>query len=254
MNNQKLKEEYEAGESVRDLCKKYNSYPSKIHSILKSVGAKIRTKSEAQSLNIATGKVPHPTEGKERSHKTKLKISKKLHQQWIEMSEEDKLHRSEVSKEHWENRSETEKKEFRDQGYQAIREAAEKGSKMEHFLVDEINNAGFTALHHKNRMLPNINLEVDILVSDLKVVIEADGPSHQKPIWGEDSFEKRLKSDLEKNGLLLSAGYVVIRCKFNDSKMSMFKKNEGKNKLINTLQAIKTKFPKQEDRYIEIVF
>ena len=44
MNNQKLKEEYEAGESVRDLCKKYNSYPSKIHSILKTIPVSSSTK------------------------------------------------------------------------------------------------------------------------------------------------------------------------------------------------------------------
>ena len=254
MNENEMKRQYEGGMSVRDLCKIYSSYPSKIHSVLKASGAKMRTKGQAQSLNIATGKVEHPTKGKTRPHKTKLKISKSLHEQWQDMSAEEKQHRSEISKENWESRSPEEQKDFMSQGHQAIREAADKGSKMEHYLVSEINKAGFTALHHKNRMLPNIKLEVDILVSDIKVVIEVDGPSHQKPIWGDESFERRQKSDMQKNGLLLSGGYVVIRCKFNDSKMSMFKKNEGKNKLIELLTSIKTEFPPQEDRYIELEF
>jgi len=252
MNPSELKKKYEAGKSIRDLCKEYDSYPSQIQNLLKRAGTKMRTKAQAQSLNIKTGKVSHPTKGTKRTHKTKLQISQKLHEQWGDMPNEEKMRRAGVSKENWDSRTIEQKEEFMTSAHKAIREAADNGSKMEHWLVSEINKAGFSALHHKGRMLSNVKLEVDILVSDIKTVIEVDGPSHQEPIWGEESFARRQKSDLEKNGLLLKKGYVIIRFKFNNSKMSLFQKTEARNKLIAKLNEIKTKFPKQENRYVEI--
>lgn len=253
MNGQEAQKLYYAGKSIRDICKIYDSYPSQVHSVLKRENTVFRTKGEAQSLNIKTGKVPHPTKGTVRDFDTKLKISEKLQKRYENMTEVEKNQRSVESKENWDKRTDQEKLDFMSQGHKAIRDAAEVGSKMEHYLVQEILEAGFMAAHHKNRMLSNTNLEVDILVSDIKTVIEVDGPSHQLPIWGDESLEKRKRSDEEKNGLLLNAGYVVIRFKFNNSKMSIFKQNEAKNNLITILQDIKTEFPSDENRYIEVI-
>jgi very-short-patch-repair endonuclease len=45
------------------------------------------------------------------------------------------------------------------------------------------------------------------------VVVEVDGPHHYEPIWGHERLQKVQAADMEKNGLLISRGFKVVRIK-----------------------------------------
>jgi very-short-patch-repair endonuclease len=72
------------------------------------------------------------------------------------------------------------------------------------------------------------------------------------PIWGEDKLKKQIKADSHKTGLILSKGFAIIRVKSLADSISLSSREELKDNLINLLDKIKKKFPKQSDRYIEI--
>jgi very-short-patch-repair endonuclease len=86
----------------------------------------------------------------------------------------------------------------------------------------------------------------------MKLIVEIDGPSHFMPIWGEDKLKKQIKADSHKTGLILSKGFAIIRVKSLADSISLSSREELKDNLINLLDKIKKKFPKQSDRYIEI--
>lgn len=253
-NEKQICELYKSGLSIRDVIKKVdtNLYPSLIYKILKSNNIEIRTKSQVQKAALASGKVKHPTEGMVRQEKTKLKISRTLQKYWDDMTDEDKQFFSELSKKRWDEKSEEERDQFHKSGIKAIRQAAESGSKMEFFVVQGLTKAGYSAIHHKKKMLANLNLEVDIFIPSLNIVIEVDGPSHQLPIWGDEAFKKRQKLDADKNGLLLSKGYVIIRFKFNDNKLSLYNKTMAMNKIIEIVQSVEKNFPDKDNRFYEV--
>jgi len=83
-------------------------------------------------------------------------------------------------------------------------------------------------------------------------VLEVDGPSHFLPIWGDEKLKKQIKADSHKTGLILSKGYAIIRVRHASDTLSLGSKEELKNKLVDQLNSIKKKFPKQSMRYIEI--
>jgi len=59
-------------------------------------------------------------------------------------------------------------------------------------------------------MISNTRLQVDLLISDLAIAIEVNGPSHHEPIWGNESFVRTVNADNTKKQLLQSYGFVVI--------------------------------------------
>lgn len=244
---------YKSGKSIREVCSEVNSYPSEFYRFLKKNNVPIRSKSEVQKQALASGKQKHPTKGKVRKEDVRLKISQSLGDYWENLPDKEKEYYAALSKERWDNRTDKEKRDFQKSGVKAIRKAAEEGSKMEFFVIDKIKKAGFNTYHHKKKFLANVDLEVDILIPEIKVVVEVDGPSHQLPIWGDDAFAKRQSLDMEKNGLLLQNGYVIIRLKFNTNKISLYNKTKGVNEVIELLNSIKEKFPPKTKRYYEII-
>ena len=87
---------------------------------------------------------------------------------------------------------------------------------------------------------------------DLNTIIEVDGPSHFLPIWGEDKLAKQIISDEQKNGIILSKGFAVIRVKNLSDFISLRIKETLTRKVKETLKEIEKKFPKRSERYIEI--
>ena len=104
---------------------------------------------------------------------------------------------------------------------------------------------------HKEQWLQNQNLQVDLYLPEYRAVIEVDGPSHFKPVWGQENLEKNIKADQQKSGLVLSSGLVMIRIKQNQSLTQRFMRNTLEN-LLNLLDKIKNDYPKESERYFEI--
>ncbi|MHA1941637.1 MAG: NUMOD3 domain-containing DNA-binding protein, partial [Candidatus Hodarchaeales archaeon] len=179
MNENQIIDMYKnQNKSTYEIAKEFDTYPNKIRRILIKNGCEMKDKSAAQKNALKQGVAAHPTKGKKRSEKTKLKISESQARVWDNLSDEERLQRSLIGKESWNKKTLEEKSVFLQKAGDAIRHAAKTGSKMEKFLLEALISEGFRVEFHKTHWLQNSELEIDLYVPDLKTVIEVDGPSH----------------------------------------------------------------------------
>lgn len=232
--------DYMSGRSLRDVAHKHNVSAATIMRIVRKAN-ELRGKDEAQKLALENGTSIHPTKGQTRSEDVKNKISSSLAENWEAMSEDERERRAKDAQDRWNQMSPEKRREFTEKATKAIRKAADYGSKLELFLQDFLKTSGFHVISHKKELIPNTKLEVDILVPELKTVIEIDGPSHYSPVWGADALQKTIKADSEKNGLLLMYGYHVIRLRYDGSNFTRHLKNNVKQKILEVLNSIKNK-------------
>lgn len=241
----------EENKSTYEIAKDLNTYPNKILRILKKHGVSVKTKSEAQKNAIKTGRHPHPTEGKTRTDREKLSISKSLTSHWKNMTEEEREERVSQAKERWLNMDDQQKEKMRTLASEAIRKAGKEGSKLEKFVLERLTEAGYTVDFHNKNLIPNEKLEIDLYIPKLKTIIEIDGPSHFFPIWGEEKLQKQIKADLQKSGRILSRGYAIIRVKVI-GKVNLVNKEKLISNITQTLKSIEKKFPPKTKRFIEV--
>lgn len=236
--------------SIYVIAKAFNTYPNKIKRLLNKHGYTLKSKSEAQKQALKSGRHTHPTKGTKRPESTKVKISEKVSNYWANISDEDYEKRVEQARESWNNLTEEEKKELQSQAAKAIRVASKEGSKLEKFVREKLLEKGYHVLYHKKETVENQNLELDIMLPALKTVIEIDGPTHFYPIWGEESLKRHVHADNMKNGLLLKAGFAVIRVKCLVKSISDKCKRDLLTELVRILDIIKTE--KVSNRFIEV--
>lgn len=224
--------------STYEIAKELNTYPNKINRILKKNGVLLRDKGEAQSIAIKEGKRTHPTKGTKRPQSVKDKISDKMAGIWKHMSEEERERRASLAKAQWENMSDEDRAEFKKSAGKALRKAAEEGSKLEQFLLVELRRKGHKVDFHVSNIVTREKLEVDLLLPQINVAIEIDGPAHFYPIWGEKNLSKHLLSDNYKTGLLIQEGYTVIRVKHLIKTISEIHKRKVFQKIVEVLDKI----------------
>lgn len=225
--------------SFQDIAEMYNTYPNKIRRDAKKLGIKSRTKSEAQKNALQTGKHKHPTKGTERSEDTKNKIGKSIMKSWDSIDEKELKRRKRESKKRWDSLSDDVKKQRLALANQAVRNSSKVGSKLEHYLLEALVKDGYKVDFHKEQILSNTKLQIDLLLPKMNIAIEVDGPSHFLPVWGEDTLAKNQKYDKKKTGLILGKGLKLLRVKqihdFSNSRSSILysKLLEAINKLEN---------------------
>lgn len=238
-NRDILLSSYKAGESTYVIAEKLQTNASRVRRALKFLGIQLRDKSEAQALVLETGRSDHPTKGTRRDEATKIKISEKIVKSWESLSQDERERRSEMAKEQWNDMTEQEKQALIDSAHEAVRLAAKEGSKMEKYLQIELEKAGFACNIHMKGLIVNSNLELDFFLPDLMTAIEVDGPSHFLPIWGEEKLKKNMKADAEKSGLILNAGYNLIRVKVLKATTSNKLFRDCASKVIAQLKKLK---------------
>lgn len=199
-----LYKEYFEGASLIELGKKYEMHPNTLARKFKKAGYKLRTQSEAQKNALKKGK-KHPTAGRSHSEETRKQIG-------ASVSQAPSKKRSKAAKARWQKLSDEYKKNLVEKAHKGMRLAAEQGSQLELLLVDLLTKDGYQVTWHAPLYHVSAEMHVDILVHP-QIVIEVDGPTHYKPIWGEEKLEKVQESDHKKNGILLTEGYTVIRVK-----------------------------------------
>ena len=232
-----------------EIAKKYNTYPNKVRRDAAKFGIESRTKAHAQILALDKGRATHPTEGKKRSEATKIKISNTLAINWAELSKDEKLARATQAREQWSNMTNEERKAFQKASAIAIRKAAVEGSKLEKYLYLELLKAGHEVEFHKERVLANQNLHLDLFLPKIGVAIEVDGLSHFEPIWGEETLQKNKQADHTKAGLLLNAGAILIRVQCTKKTMSQKYQRDILLNILETLEKLKID---RSQRYITI--
>jgi very-short-patch-repair endonuclease len=237
--------------STYEIAEYYKTYPNKIRRILTKHGCKIKDRAVAQKLALKGGRAVHPTSGKKRSHEEKVKISSGLVDYWDSLNEEEKNKKADEAKKRWKLMSSEEREKLHQASIESIRKAGKYGSKLERTLLKRISDGGHRVEFHKKNLIPNEKLEIDLYLPDLKTIIEIDGPSHFLPVWGEEKLQKQINADLQKNGLLLTMGFVIIRLKVM-SNLSLKKQEDIILFVLNRLKDIQNCFPDKSNRYIEV--
>lgn len=233
---------------IAEVC---GTYANKIRRDAKKLGLESRSTSEAQSIALATGRQEHPTEGKGHNEESRLKISERMSESWENLTPEQLEHRRQIGRDYWDSLSEAEKQRRIAAGADAIRLAARQGSKLEKFLYDTLTKAGFILEFHRERVVTNQKLQIDIFLPELNTAIEVDGPSHFLPIWGEETLQRNKRADNQKSGLILAQGWCLIRVR-QDKPLSQKYKRDISKEIISQLESIKKKFPTKGKRLIII--
>lgn len=252
MNEQEIISLYQNdNKSTYEIAEILNTYPNKIRRILKKHGCALKTKTEAQKNGLQTGRINHPTLGKTRSQEEKIKISAGMVDYWENLDDEEKDRRSKLAKERWDEIPESQKEKLRQLAIENIRKAGKEGSKIEKILLKRLTNSGFKIEFHKKNLIENEKLEIDLYLPQLKTIIEIDGPSHFLPVWGDEKLQKQIKADIQKSGLILSKGFVIIRVKALGF-IPLKKQEDAIVEIINHLRRIESNFPPRSERYIEV--
>jgi hypothetical protein len=238
-----------AGLTTAQIGERYGTYANKVRRHASKIGFQFRNRSEAQALALSSGRIEHPTAGRQRTEEEKIKIGQSVSDKWSDISDEERERRSEVAKENWNNRPQDQIDDMHRKATKKRLEVAKDGSKLEHFVVSELLNRGFQVEFHKEQSLLNEKVHLDIWLPKLNTAVEIDGPTHFEPIWGEEHLKKTQKTDNMKDGLLLNAGCCIIRLRQ--------KKNLSKtyglrlvSDLVEILNKIGNKFPELGERRI----
>jgi DNA-binding CsgD family transcriptional regulator len=235
--------------SLRQIAKNAGVSVNTIKRHCTKLGIKVRNHAEAQAVAIAEGRHPHPTKNKGHNQETKTKISDGMYDAW--QNDIDKAHRSEVSKRVWEALDPEKKKEIKEKGFAAVRQTSVHGSKMERFLLENLPKFGFRTSFHHEKSLGGTRLQIDLMVEELGVAIEVNGPSHKDNFWGDKSFSRTQRADYKKKALILDYGLCLIYVNTTGS-VSAKRQQLLLAELVKTLEGIKANYPPKEHRFFEI--
>lgn len=213
------------GQSFSDIALSYDTYANKIRRDAVKFNIKIRDKSEAQKNALKTGKHSHPTKGKERSQITKQKIGLGVLNSWENLDEQEIAERKLKAKQNWENLDDNVKQTILQSANKAVRETSKTGSKLEKYIHKQLLSDGYKVEFHKEQVLVNTRLQIDLFVPSINLAIEVDGPSHFQPVWGEQSLSRNKSYDSKKEGLILGRGWNLVRIvqtkDYSDSRASL---------------------------------
>lgn len=231
----RIQQLYDEGMSLREIASVEKISPNTIKKILIELGVEIRSRGEQQSVEFQRGKrvkgIP--------TTETKNKISAGTAKAYAGFSEEKKKELVEKARERWYNISEDKRKDMMEKAHQNLRESAEAGSKLEIAVLEKLRENSYDAQHHVVGFIPNEKLEVDILIPSLRTAIEIDGVSHFLPIWGEEKLRKTISADMRKAGLLMAAGYNLLRIKCFKAHTSQYLINECVKIVLEELDKVK---------------
>lgn len=237
--------------SLKNIAIKYDTYANKIRRDAIKFGISLRDKSEAQKNALNSGVHKHPTKGTKRSLSTKNKIGISLVESWNNLSETEIINRKQTAKKLWDKKSKNDKENMLTKANKAVRQASKDGSKLEKFLSECLIKDGYKIEFHKEQMLLNTKLQIDIFLPTMNVAIEVDGPSHFAPVWGDDALKRNINYDNKKTGLILGKGLVLIRIKqskdFSKSRALLIYQD-----LKQHLDQINIRFPNIDNRTIQI--
>ena len=222
------------------------TYQNKIRRDRLKLGIPTRTPAEAQKLALTQGRAKHPTKGRQRTDEEKKKIGEAVSAEWSKIDDKERERRVQIGKESWNSKSDDEKQQILQKAVKAIRESSKSGSNLEKYLLNALISAGYKVQFHKEHIVKNERLQIDLMLPEFNIAIEVDGPSHQKPVWGEENFQRNQRSDKQKTGLIIGQGLVLVRVK-QAGNLSEVKKRNYLNELLSTIDKIKSGNKKEKE-------
>jgi len=236
--------------SFSDIAKEYDTYANKIRRDAIKYEINIKNKSEAQKLVLSKGKAKHPTKGKQRTEEEKNNIGMGVYKAWQSIDEEMLEKRKQKSADNWQKIDRNKKQNMMNQANKAVRLASKTGSKLEKFFLQGLIDAGYRVEFHKQQVLGNTKLEIDLFLPTINIAVEVDGPSHFKDIWGSDNLKKNQTYDRKKTGLILGRGWYLVRVK-QDKDFSKSYANILLKKLVQQISTIESSGSNIKEFFIE---
>ncbi len=123
--------------------------------------------------------------------------------------------------------------------------------RLEKIILSTLIDKGYLVEFHKEHLLLNERVHLDLWLPKLRTAIEIDGPTHFSPIWGEDNLKKTQKTDNTKDGLLLNSGFCIIRLRQKKNLSKTYVANLISD-LTKILESIAIDFPEPGQRKITI--
>jgi very-short-patch-repair endonuclease len=220
---------------VNEIANQYKIGSWKVGDLLRQYGIPKRSKAESQTLALKKGRAPHPTKGKKLSKEHREKIGESMVDSWDEDVKRIK-EAQERMKRQWEEMPKTEKEKKLEALRQSAYDTARAGSKTEKYMMERLMENGWVIEQHRKDLVLNHKMHTDIYVPQARTVIEVDGPTHISPIYGEEQFYKTVAADNQKNGLLLSNGYCIIRLREEKSKKTNYYRKKALEKVLFLLE------------------
>lgn len=220
--------------SLGEIANILGTYPNKLRRDAKKFNIQLRDKSQAQKNALINGAHKHPTKGKKRPIETKNKIGKGVMEAWDKLSPQQLMNRRELSRTQWLSLSDEKRKEIIKLANEAVRKSSKEGSKLEKFLLQKLLSSGYQVDFHKEQILSNSKLQLDLFIPSINIAIEVDGPSHFENIWGDQALARNTKYDQKKEGLLIGKGVRLIRIK-QDGDFSVARASVVYDKLLDIL-------------------
>ncbi len=237
--------------SLGEIAVMYGTYTNKVRRHAEKINFTYRDRSEAQRNAILTGRSNHPTQGRKRTKEEKTKIGQTVSTKYEKLTKKEKARRAKVSQENWKKKTDAEIEDMNRKATVARLAAAEHGSKLEKILLEELSNLGYVVEFHKEHLLLNEKVHLDLWIPALRTAIEIDGPSHFSPLWGQEKLKKTQQTDNIKDGILLNSGYCIIRIRQEKSVSNAYA-SRLVSALVQCLQQIERKFPELGERRILI--
>lgn len=211
--------------SFGTIAKQYGTYPNRIVRDAKKFNIPVRNKSQAQKNALSNGKHKHPTKGRKRSEAEKINIGSGVMKNWSNADPKRLSQKKENAKILWDKRTDEEKNNMLSKANLAVRQSSKLGSKMEHYVLNFLIENNYKVDFHKEQMLANTRLQIDLFLPEMNIAIEVDGPSHFAPVWGEEVLSRNIAYDQKKSGLIVGKGCRLVRIKqkkdFSKSRASM---------------------------------
>lgn len=246
-----IKEYEKNNKSFHDIALQAGTYANKVRRDAIKYGIKIKNKSQAQKNALKNGKATHPTKGTSRPEDIKNKIGLSVMKSWEDLDDKELKKRKDTARKNWENLSTDLKDNILREANLAVRAASKKGSKLEKFLLDNLLKDGYKVDFHKEQSLLNTKLQIDLFLPTLNIAIEVDGPSHFRPVWGQDNLKRNKGYDNKKTGLILGKGLVLIRIK-QTRDFSKARAQTIYQELKTHIENISVQFPTKDNRNLEI--
>jgi len=252
-NQDKIRRMYvDEGKSSYEIAEALGTYSTRVLRAMKYLGIEKRSSAEAQKAALSSGRSSHPTKGKSISESHRKNIGKSRSEAYKKMTPEDKLKMIQMGKDTWAALPDSKKAEIRQLALESIRESSKKGSKTERHILNGLQKEGYAVEFHKTNLIPGSKLEVDMFIPEARTALEIDGPSHFLPLWGEEKLIKQQNADNIKQGILISAGYSILRIKQMDKSISLTNMNNLLDIVLSTLKTLQSKKKNSKNTLIEI--
>jgi very-short-patch-repair endonuclease len=240
---QYLYEEYiQKQKSTCEIAEELGTYPNKIRRTLLYHKIPLRDSKKALKIALQKGRHPHPTKGTTRPQDVKNRIGEGRSDTWKTVSPKERERLSKIGKDNWEKRPEKERHKMHELAQEKLREAAKQGSKLEKYLLLVLQKAGHNANLHGKYFIVCEKMHLDIVLTDKKVAVEIDGPTHFSAIFGDEyELERVQEADRRKNNLLLQSGFSVVRVKNLAKNISEVQMRRTGEKLLSLVESIKGK-------------